>query len=49
MNCHARSKQNRLKVSQKNAGKKVMHDPEVLPNDNRKPPSHVWKRFKKKF
>lgn len=42
-NCNARSKQNRHNMHRKAVSCKPVTEIEVLPNDNRKPASHVWK------
>jgi len=47
-NCHARSKQNRQNMNNKSVTHKPVTEIKVLPNDNKKPPSHVWKRLKLK-
>lgn len=44
-NCFARSTGTRQNLVQKHNGFQARQGLPVLPNANRKPPSHVWKRF----
>ncbi len=47
-NCHARSAQNKNRFFVKNFFIKKLAVLRVLPNNNSKPTSHVWKRNKLK-